>query len=166
MDACARHPRDRMDILLHDLRYAVRSLRKSVGFTVVAVLTLALGIGATTAVFSVINGVLLRPLPFAAQDRLFLFLEHSREGGVRLPSYPNFLDWQRQATTLDLAYARGRVEALPSEDGVRNVLVAYVSPRFFSVLRARPAFGRTFLPEEEQAGRGDAIVLTHHFWEQ
>jgi putative ABC transport system permease protein len=153
-----------MDALLHDLRYAVRSLRRSAGFTFVAVLTLALGIGATTAVFSVIDGVLLRPLPFADEGRLFYFLEQSAEGGRRLPSYPNFLDWERDATTTDLAYARGRREAMRGTDGVENVLVAYVSPRFLSVLGARPILGRTLLPDEEREGAGNAAVITHHFW--
>ncbi|HEY9479880.1 MAG TPA: ABC transporter permease, partial [Gemmatimonadaceae bacterium] len=153
-----------MDTLLHDLRYAARSLRRSAGFTIVAVLTLALGIGATTSVFSVVNGVLLHPLPFAEQERLFLFNERSAQGGERLPSYPNFLDWQREATVLDIAYTRGRREAMRGPDGVENVLVAYVSPRFLSVLGARPALGRTLLPDEEQAGGGSAAVITHHFW--
>lgn len=155
-----------MDILLHDLRYAVRSLRRNTGFTLVAVLTLALGIGATTAVFSVVSGVLLHPLPFAEQERLFYFTERSTQGGGRLPSYPNFLDWQRQATVLDIAYARGRAEPMRGPEGVENVLVAYVSPRFLSVLGARPALGRTLLPDEEQAGGGggNAAVITHRFW--
>jgi putative ABC transport system permease protein len=153
-----------MDVLLHDLRYAVRSLLKSRGFTVVAVLTLALGIGTTTAVFSVVNGVLLRPLPFAEQGRLFYLLEQSAEGGRRLPSYPNFLDWKRDATTLDIAYARGRREAMRGADGVENVLVAYVSPRFLSILGARPALGRTILPDEEAGGGANAAVITHDFW--
>jgi putative ABC transport system permease protein len=157
-----------MDILLHDLRYALRSLCRSAGFTLVTVLTLALGIGATTAVFSVVNGVLLHPLPFAEQERLFYLTERSTQGGGggRLPSYPNFLDWQRDATSLDIAYARGRREALRGAEGVENVLVAYVSPRFLSVLGARPALGRTLLPGEEQAGAGSAAVITHHFWMQ
>jgi putative ABC transport system permease protein len=153
-----------MDVLLHDLRYAARSLRRSAGFTVVAVLTLALGLGATTAVFSIVNGVLLHPLPFAEQERLFALFEHSTTGGVRLPSYPTFLDWQRQAGTIELAYARGRGESLKRADGVENVLVAYVSPRFLAVLGARPVRGRAFLPEEEQPNGGNVVVLTHHFW--
>ncbi|HEU4585574.1 MAG TPA: ABC transporter permease [Gemmatimonadaceae bacterium] len=153
-----------MDVLLHDIRYALRSLRRSAGFTTVAVLTLALGIGATTAVFTVIDGVLLRPLPFAEQERLFYFLEQSAEGGRRLPSYPNFLDWKRDATTTDLAYARGRRESMRGTGGVENVLVAYASPRLRTVLGAHPILGRTFLPDEEREGAANAAVITHHFW--
>lgn len=153
-----------MDTLLHDLRYAVRSLRRSAGFTTVAILTLALGIGATAAVFSVIDGVFLKPLPFADERRLFYFLERRAEGGRRLPSYPSFLDWKRDATTTELAYARGRPEAMRGNDGVENVLVAYVSPRFLSVLGAHPILGRTLLPDEEREGAANAAVITHHFW--
>ncbi|PYP69184.1 MAG: ABC transporter permease, partial [Gemmatimonadetes bacterium] len=89
-----------MDALLQDLRYAFRTLRRTPGFTLVAVLTLALGIGATTAIFSVVNGVLLRPLPFPHQDRLFMLAEQNRQGGIRPPSYPTFLDWQAQTSAL------------------------------------------------------------------
>src|SRR2546427_4372656 len=96
-----------IDALRSDLRYAVRTLRKSPGFATAAILTLALAVGSNTAVFSVVNGVLLRPLPFAEQDRLFMLGEQSRQGGVRPPSYPTFLDWQAQASAFaDLASVR------------------------------------------------------------
>src|SRR5437879_11780693 len=85
-----------MDTLLADLRYAVRTLRKSPGFAAAGILTLALAIGSNTAVFSVVNRVLLRPLPFAEQDRLFSLAEQNRHGGTRPPSYPAFLDWRAQ----------------------------------------------------------------------
>src|SRR5947199_8875684 len=96
-----------MDTLLADLRYAVRTLRKSPGFATAAILTLALAIGSNTAVFSVVNGVLLRPLPFAEQDRLFMLGKQSRQGGFRPPTYPTFLDWQAQNSAFAmLAYVR------------------------------------------------------------
>src|SRR6266566_3074969 len=154
-----------MDSVLQDLRYALRTLRRSSGFTSVAVLTLALGIAGTTAVFSVVNGVLLRPLPFAEQDRLFMLAEQNRQGGLRPPSYPTFLDWQTQSSAyVGLAYVRGGGQRLASADGVQTVVVSAVSSDFFGTLGETPLLGRLFTPDEERSGEHVA-VLSYGLWQ-
>src|SRR3989449_7009370 len=120
-----------MDTVLQDLRYALRTLRRSPGFTSVVVLTLALGIAGNTAVFSVVNGVLLRPLPFAEQDRLFMLAEQSRQGAFRPPSYPTFLDWRAQSSAFaHVAYVRGGGPRLSRPAGVQSLMGSAGSPRF------------------------------------
>src|SRR5256884_7175715 len=149
---------------MNDLGFAVRPLRKSPGFATAAILTLALAIGSNTAVFSVVNGVLLRPLPFAEQDRLFMLGEQSRQGGFRPPSYPTFLDWQAQSSALlDLAYARGGGQRLAGPEGVQSVIVSVVSPGFFATLSERPLVGRLFTPDEEKTG-AHVAVLSYGLW--
>jgi len=154
-----------MDTILADLRYAVRTLRKSPGFAAAAILTLALAIGSNTAVFSVVNGVLLRPLPFAEQDRLFMLAEQSRQGAFRPPSYPTFLDWRAQSSAFaGLAYVRGGGQRLAGPEGVQNLLVSAVSTGFFATLGERPLLGRLFTPDEERAGAHIAI-LSYDLWQ-
>src|SRR5256884_8481933 len=149
---------------MNDLGFAVRPLRKSPGFAPPATLTLALAIGPNTAVFSVVNGVLLRPLPFAEQDRLFMLGEQSRQGGFRPPSYPTFLDWQAQSSALlDVAYARGGGQRLAGPEGVQSVIVSVVSPGFFATLSERPLVGRLFTPDEEKTG-AHVAVLSYGLW--
>src|SRR5205807_34643 len=144
---------------MNDLRYAVRTLRKSPGFATAAILTLALAIGSNTAIFSVMSGVLFRPLPFAEQDRLFMLGEQSRQGGFRPPSYPTFLDWQAQSSALlDVAYARGGGQRLAGPEGVQSVIVSVVSPGFFATLSERPLVGRLFTPDAEQTGALDGVA--------
>src|SRR5260370_15698629 len=112
-----------MDTLLADLRYAMRTLRKSPGFATAAILTLALAVGSNTAVFSVVNGVLLRPLPFAEQDRLFMLAEQNRQGVFRPPSYPTFVDWRAQSAAFSrLAYFRGRGQRVAGPYGLPSPL--------------------------------------------
>src|SRR2546430_7093284 len=136
-----------IDALRSDLRYAVRSLRKSPGFATAAILTLALAVGWNPGVFSVVNGVLFRPLPFAEQDRLFMLGEQSRQGGFRPPSYPTFLDWQAQSSAfVDLAYVRGAGQRLTGPEGVQSVIVSVVSPGLFPTLGERPLIGRLVTP--------------------
>src|SRR5690242_9832087 len=150
---------------MQDLRYALRTLTKSPGFAGAAILTLALAIGSNTAVFSVVNGVLLRPLPFAEQDRLFIPAEQSRQGGFRPPSYPTFLDWQAQSSAfVDLAYVRGGGQRLTGPEGVQSLIVSVVSPGFFATLGERPLVGRLFTPDEERAG-AHVAVLSYALWQ-
>ena len=154
-----------MDTVLQDLRYAVRTLRKSPGFAAAGILTLALAIGSNTAVFSVVNGVLLRPLPFAEQDRLFSLAEQNRQGDIRPPSYPAFLDWRAQTTAFtELAYVRGGGQRLAGPDGVETLIGSVVSPGFFATLGERPFLGRLFTPDEERAG-AHAAVLSYALWQ-
>ena len=153
-----------LDYLGQDLRYGARTLAKAPGFTVAAVITLALAIGANTAVFSVVNGVLLRPLPFAHQDRLVMLAEQTQSGAIRPPSYPTFLDWQAQASAFDgMAFARGGGWRWTTPDGVQNLLASAVSPGFFDVLGERAYLGRLFTPDEERTG-AHVVVLSYALW--
>ncbi|PYO70028.1 MAG: ABC transporter permease [Gemmatimonadetes bacterium] len=150
---------------MNDLRFAVRTLRKNPGFAAAAILTLALAIGSNTAVFSVVNGVLLRPLPFAEQDRLFMLAEQSRQGAFRPPSYPTFLDWRAQSSAFSgLAYVRGGGQRLAGPDGVQNIVGSFASPGFFATLGEGPLLGRLFTQDEERAGTHVA-VLSYALWQ-
>src|ERR671924_734110 len=138
---------------MNELRYPLRTLAKSPAFAAAVVLTLALAIGSNTAVFSVVNGVLLRPLPFPEQERLFMLAERSRQGGFRPPSYPTFLDWQAQARGFaSLAYVRGRGQRLTGAEGVESIITSFVSAGFFATLGERALVGRLFTPDEERSG--------------
>jgi putative ABC transport system permease protein len=160
-----------LDALRQDARYAVRTLRRAPGFALVVVTTLAVGIGATTAVFSVVNGVLLRDLPYRDSDRLVRVLERSEDGAQRPPSYLTFRDWQSQAPSLGgaiagMAFAKGEVVRLAGESGPEPVLVAFVAPGFFAAMDARPARGRFFSDEEQHARSGPVAVLSHGVWQR
>ena len=157
-----------IETLARDLRYALRSLRKSPGFTVVAILTLALGFGANTAVFTVVNGVLLRPLPFPDPGRLFLISYQSKDGPSE--SQPglydtNYLEYQRHNQAFDkIATFNEDSAALTGTGEATRVPTALVTSSFFSVLQVNPMLGRTFLPEEEQPGKNRVAVLGDRIW--
>ncbi|MGH7615589.1 MAG: ABC transporter permease [Gemmatimonadales bacterium] len=156
-----------MDALLQDLRLALRQLVKSPGFSAVAVLTLALGIGAISAMFSIVDGVLLRPLPYREADRIFMLFEKHGTSDLRPASYPTFEDWQRQNVAFDgLVFIRGKPVGLRGGEGVVRLGGAYVSPGFFHTIGAQPLRGRTFTRDEEQPGGGQATVLTYGAWQQ
>ena len=160
-----------LDAALQDLGYAARTLRKSPGFTITAVLTLALGIGATTAIFSVVNATLIRPLPFDDPNRLVMIYGVARTYRGIDPrdevSYPNFVDWRDQAQTLEGAGAYA-TRPIAVATGAESLLARgkLVSPSLFGVLGVEPALGRSFRPEEEEQGRSRVIILSDGFWKQ
>jgi predicted permease len=151
-----------------DLRIAFRLLRKSPGFAAVAILTLALGIGANTAMFSVVEGVLLAPLPYREPDRLVLILENNQVFSRDAISYPNFLDWQRGARSFDGLSAAMLNEGIdwtaPGEP--EHVNGGYVSAGFFATLGAKPALGREFVPQEDERGGAPVAVISNRLWRE
>ena len=156
-----------MGTLLQDLRYGFRMLAKSPAFTAVAVITLALGIGANTALFSVINGVLLSPLPFSEPDQLVTLHENKPnfEGGS--VSYPNFRDWQKDNHVFS-AVAVGRTWAftLIGIGEGEQVRGEFISSDFFPVLGVKPTIGRTFARDEDQVGAGPVALISAGLWQR
>jgi putative ABC transport system permease protein len=154
-----------MQQLMQDLRYALRQVRKSPGFTAAVVLTLALAIGANTAVFSLVNGVLMRPLPYDDSERLYTVLEQRSSDDGRLASYPTFLDWQEERGLFEkLAYVRGLTLNYQSPDGPQQVIAGYVSDDFLATVGSRPILGREFRPEEQRPAESHVTLISHAFW--
>jgi len=150
--------------ILKDFRHAARSLREAPGFALAAVLTLALGIAANTAIFSVFEAVLLRPLPYAAADRLYVIHELGR--GARIPvNALHFDEWRTRVRSFDrLALIGPTDRTLTGVGAPVRLRGARVTPSLFSTLSITPALGRTFLEEENVVGRDAVIVLTHQLW--
>src|SRR5271163_1663446 len=152
--------------LFQDLRYASRLLAKSPGFTAIAILTLALGIGANTAIFSVVNGVLLRPLPFRDPSRLVLIAEKSSFPIVST-SYENFSDWRDQSSSFERMQAvRSGAITLTGAGEPERLNVQMATAGLFSMLGINPQIGRTFLPEEDRAGGTPVALLTYGLWQR
>src|SRR5262245_45370558 len=159
-----------MQTLLRDLRYGARMSLKKPGFTFIAVITLALGIGANTAIFTVINGVLLRPLPYDEPDRLVMLWEsHPRRNIERqLVAPPNLVEWREQSRSFEnIAYWSGSGEFnLVTADGSEKARCAYVSSGLFSILRVWPQLGRPFLPEEDRLQGARSALLSYEYWQR
>ena len=150
-----------------DLRYAFRTLRKSPGFTVVAMLALALGIGANTAIFSVVNGVLLRPLAYPDAGRLMMIYETAAEFTRFSVAYPNYQDWRGASRSFtDMGVSRGGDVNLTGAGEPEQLSAAYISASLLPVLGVAPLLGRTFLPEEDRAGAACAVILGNGFWKR
>ncbi|HEX7089656.1 MAG TPA: ABC transporter permease [Longimicrobiales bacterium] len=158
-----------METLLQDVRYALRALGRNRGLTLAAVLTLTIGIGANTAIFSAVHAVLLRPLPYPQPDRLVvLWLNNQREGIDKdVASYPNFTDWRAQGTSFGHMAAYTRTSASVTEGGdPEQVRGAFVTEDFFAVLGVAPALGRVPSAEDYRAAREQLVVLSHGLWQR
>lgn len=157
-----------VDRLLQDLRYALRQLRKAPGFTAVAVLTLGLGIGATTTLFSVAHGVLFQPLPYPEPDRIVRVFEVGEDGTrPNQMSDPNFADLSRQNRSFEaLAQFQTMVVSVFGGGEPARVTVAQASRGFFDVLGVQPRLGRTFHPEEQREGAARVALVSHRYWQR
>src|SRR5215470_9025024 len=158
-----------MQTLLQDLRYGARMLLKKPGFTLIAVITLALGIGANTAIFSVVNAVLRRPLPFKDPDRVMMVWERrANSGEANIPiSGHEFVGWREQSRAFDrMALILGDGFTLTGNGEPEAINAERVTAEFFSVLNVSPLLGRAFAPGEDQAGRNNIVALNQKLWER
>ncbi len=156
-----------MRSLLHDLQYAGRQMMKSPGFAVVAVLTLALGIGANTAIFSVVNAVLLDPLPYPDSNRLVVLFHNKPNFTKGSISYLNFLDWHRDNRSFEAmaAYRYGDAK-LTGAGEPENVRGRMVSAGFFEILGVKPLLGRTFTADEDWLGANPTVMISEGLWKR
>ena len=154
-----------MRTVWQDLRYGARILRKSPGLTAAAILTLALGIGATTAIFSVIEGVLLRPLPFAEPERIVGLRETLPDEGSIPIAYRTFTAWREQNTVFEEIAALHSSEVNLEGDDPQRVASASVTPSYFAVMGTQPILGRAFLPEDALPGSERVVVLSYELWQ-
>jgi predicted permease len=159
-----------MQNILADLRHGARALRKTPGFALVAIAVLALGIGANTAIFSVVNAALLRPLPYPESDRLMrVWHKPPQKAFPGIPTFSvspaNYLDWEHQNHVFEsMAIYNGWSMNLSGGGEPERLFAAKVSPEFFSTLRVQPMLGRVFTRDENEPGRGDVLVLSYNLW--
>jgi len=156
-----------MSTLVQDLKYGLRMLARSPGFTAVTVLTLALGIGATTAIFSVVYGVLLRPLPYSQPERIVELREVNDQGGRMNFADPNFEDVRSENHSLQgvAEYGAG-LESVAGASEPTRTMMASVSRDFFSLMRVQPVLGRGFAPEDQRFGAAPVALVSHAYWKQ
>jgi putative ABC transport system permease protein len=155
-----------VSMILKDIHYGIRSLARHPGFTAIALITLALGIGANTAIFSVVNAVLLRPLPFYDPERIVWLWDTQPQLPTAPASLPDFLDWKEQNRSFEhlAAFQSGKM-FLDAGDGATDTPVGLVTPEMFSVFHLSPILGRTFTDEETLPGRFRVAVLSHSMWQ-
>ena len=163
--AGGRRMRMSFDNLFQDLRYAVRAYAKAPSFTIVVLTTLALGIGASTAIFSMVNGILLQPLPLPDPDRLVYANEKNPKGDFISVSWPNYLDWRARARSFDaLALSRDEALTLTTGDRAQRLRARRVTANVFAVLRMAPALGRAFTEDDDKPNAPPVAIVTDAFW--
>jgi putative ABC transport system permease protein len=156
-----------MNTLFKDIRYGIRSLLKHPGFAAIVVITLAIGIGASSAIFSVVNTVLLRPLPYPQAERIVAIQEITQDGKRVQVTPANFLDWRAQNTSFEqLAAILTRPANLALADQAERIDFAMTSANFFSVFGVQPDSGRFFIPADEQPGHAPVVVVSHALWQK
>ena len=156
-----------MTTISNDIKYALRQLRKNPGFSIIIVLTLALGIGANTAIFNIVNTTFLRALPYSEPGRLVQLSESNAQGNTIPISYPNFLDWQRQQDVFSyLAVFHGATGKLKTKSSIEMVSIQHVSVDFFKVLGVQPAQGRVMQPEDDLPGAERVGWISNNAWQR
>jgi len=156
-----------MDSIIKDIRYGARGLWKHPGFTAIVVITLALGIGASTAIFSVVDSVLLRRLPYRTAERIVAIQEFGKEGKRGQITSANFLDWRAQNTVFEhLAAIKTTTTNLALSDQAERIDLAQTNANFFDVFGITPQYGRLFIPADEQAGHAPVVVVSHALWQR
>jgi predicted permease len=154
-----------MDSILQDVRFAARTLRKSPGFTAAALITLIVGIGSSTAIFSLLNGVVLQPLPLDRPDRLMFLAERESNGDAMTIAWPNFIDWRRELKSFDAIAGHGAATFNLTGDGTAERLQGrIVTWNFLRILGARPALGRDFEPDDDQLGVDHRVLISSELW--
>lgn len=156
-----------MHTFWQDLRYGVRALSKNRGFAIICILTLALGIGANTALFSIVNGVLLNPLPYKNPEQLVAMYAKTQQFGQSSISYPNFLDWQKENRTFTaMAAFRSDDLNLTGTGEAERVKANMVSSTFFGILGVQPILGRVFTAQEDQLGAAPVALISEGLWKR
>src|ERR1043165_1159969 len=156
-----------MNTLWEDIKYGVRMLVKNPGVTIIVIVALALGIGANSAIFSVVNAVLLRPLPYDQADRLVFLNEKSPVLDEMSISYPNFTDWRAQNQTFEKMGVYNRASYnLTGAGEAERIITAQMSADLFSVLRVNALHGRVFTNEEDKPGGTPVVVLSYGLWQR
>ena len=158
-----------MGTLWQDIRLGVRMLSRSSGFSVMVVVLVAIGVGASTTVFSILNPVLLKPLPYEEPDRIVCVQGRSKEGHLRAVSHPDYLDWRRLATSFDelaCVMFRDRPVSIAANEPPETCCLGFVSDNFLRVFGVRPVAGRFLSPEDDRPGAARVVVLAHAFWQR